>query len=152
MSLYEHNRVYVRFNPPWCITQSLHEGVTNWISLPQSVEQGKIARRREIICYFISWRLYNLYGFDCFTDLIYDTIFILVLYVFEIYIQLLVPNLTDLDREKELEETLQIVSQPVSRPKGLGQRWPTSLTALEFFKAEEYIKFILWCLSFMLEK
>ena len=54
--------------------------------------------------------------------------------------------------KKDLEEALRVVSQPACRPKGLGQRWPTSLDGLGFFKAEEYTNFILWCLLFILEK
>ena len=58
----------------------------------------------------------------------------------------------DLDREKDLEEAQRVVSQPACRPKGLEQRWPTSLNGLGFFKAEEYTNFVLWCLPFILEK
>ena len=57
-----------------------------------------------------------------------------------------------MDKKKNLEEILQIVSQQAYRPKGLGQRWPTSLDVLGFFKADEYTNFILWCLPFILEK
>ena len=93
-----------------------------------------------------------MYDFDLSTDLIYDIMHILALCIFKKYVFILVQTFIDLDREKNLEETLWVVLQPACRPKGLGQRWPTSLDGLGFFKAEEYTNFILWCLLLILEK
>ena len=93
-----------------------------------------------------------LYDFNLSTDLIYDTMHILAICVSKSMCPFLVQTFTDLGREKDLEEALRIVSQPAYRPKWLGQRWPTSLNALRFFKAKEYTNFILWCLPFILEK
>ena len=152
ISLYEDNREYVRFSPPRRTTQSLLEAVIYWRSFPQGGERARSARGRRITRYSNLWTLYHLYGFDLPTDLIYDTMHILALCVFKKYVSLLVQTFIDLGREKNLEEALRVVSQPACRPKGLGQRWPTSLDSLGFFKAKEYTNFILWCLPFILEK
>jgi hypothetical protein len=71
--------------------------------------------------YFILWILYHLYDFDFFTNLVYDTIYILALCILKKYVHLLMQFLTDLDKDNELEGALQIVSQPACTPKWLGQ-------------------------------
>lgn len=77
---------------------------------------------------------------------------ILTLCIFKKYVSLLVQIFIDLGMKNDLEETLRVVSQSVCRLKGLEQRWPTSLNALGFFKAEEYTNLILWCLPFIVER
>ena len=73
-----------------------------------------------------------MYDFDLSTDLVYDTMHILALCVFKKYMFLLVQTFIDLGREKDLEKILRVMSEPTCRPKGLGQRWPTSLDSLGF--------------------
>lgn len=49
------------------------------------------------------WRLYDLYGFNLSTDLVYDTMHVLALYIFKKYVHLLVKSMTEMGRESELE-------------------------------------------------
>ena len=150
--LYEQNKKHARFNPPWRTAENLLEALTNWRYMPKGAERARLERLGGISRHFIMWRLYDLYGFNLSTDLVYDIMHVLALCIFKKYVHLFVKNMTEMERESELEETLHIISQPTCKSKCLGHRWLISITTLGFFKAEEYTNFVLWCLSFVLDK
>lgn len=108
-SFYEHNMKYARFNPPWRIVESLLEALTIWRTMPKGAERTRLGRLGGISGHYNMWRLYDLYGFNLSTDLVYDTMHELALCLFKKYVHMLVENMTELGRESELEEALHIL-------------------------------------------
>jgi hypothetical protein len=93
------------------------------------------------------WRLYFLYGFDISLDLVYDSMHILPLNIFKSFVEHLVQR----GLAREMDVALGEITN--SRPKNLGSRWPSGMeNRLAFWKAEEYQLFIMWCLSYCIEK
>ena len=93
------------------------------------------------------WRLHFLYGFDLSLDLVYDAMHILPLNLFKTFVEHLVQK----GLAKELDVALRDIT--MLRPKKLGSRWPSGMeNRLAFWKAEEYQLFIMWCLSYCIEK
>lgn len=95
------------------------------------------------------WRLYYLYGFDLSLDLVYDVMHILPLCIFKKYILKLKEDCNS--RSIQLEKALEEVTR--HRPSDLGARWPSGITTrFGYWKAEEFILFIQWCLPYVLDR
>lgn len=95
------------------------------------------------------WRLYYLYEFNISLDLVYDVMHILPLCILKKYVCKLKEECHS--RGDILEKALVEVS--AYRPTDLGARWPIGINdRLGYWKAEEYVLFIQWCLPYILDR
>lgn len=96
------------------------------------------------------WRLYHLYGFDVSKDLVYDSMHILSLNLFQKFIKKLMSTAST-SMKKEIDKAVKEVE--VAIPKNIINtgRWPRHPSRhYKMFKAEDCQKFIQWCLPHIL--
>lgn len=97
----------------------------------------------------ILWRLYDMYGFNLSTDLVYNAMHILSLNLFRKYISRLMKECTN-EVKKEIDSIVENTWKITPTSISYG-RWPRLPSKHHGgFKAEENQKFIQWCLPSIL--
>lgn len=149
---YDKNREQMRYPPPTRKIEDCKEGATRLSTASTLMERKLISRQCGMNCKTRAWRLYELNGFCLANDLVYDTMHILALCLFKKYCELLVGSASSSvhsDQAKKLEAALQEVTK--KRPKRFDGRWPKDpLTRLGYFKAEEFTRFVMFCVPHIL--
>lgn len=150
--LYGGNRRQMRFPP--CKRDIVH---TKKGALLSSKATSMAEKKRIRIEYGVStmtraWRLHDLCGFCVSRDLVYDTMHVLALCMFKKFCELLQKQYEKIpDLRCKLEEALAEVTQ--RRPRRFDGRWPNSFfSRLGYFKAEEYTRFVIYCVPHILSE
>ncbi|MCO5591175.1 hypothetical protein L7F22_045156 [Adiantum nelumboides] len=98
----------------------------------------------------ILWRLYHLYGFDISKDLVYDTMHVLSLNLFQKYVKKMMSTAST-NMKKEIDNALKAVTRAIPKTIVNAGRWPRNPSKhYKMFKAEECQKFVQWCLPHVL--
>ncbi|KAL3683154.1 hypothetical protein R1sor_001176 [Riccia sorocarpa] len=150
MTVYGDNRLQYRFNVPRKTAQELHDAASELGRCETATQRKSISRNIGVTRYSVAWQFYNMYGFDPSLDLTYDAMHVLALSMFKKYAELLK---SDAERSSSKKALFMTALSELTRkkPRQLSGRWPDDPFArLGFFKAEEYQKFVLYCVPFIL--
>lgn len=148
--VYDSNRQQMRYPPPARNLDEVKMAATEWMRAATVIEKESITREHGISNKTRAWRLNDLNGFSLSADLVYDTMHILALNVFKKYVHVLVHSFQKQDWPK-FEDALAEVTR--RRPKGFDGRWPKKpFERLGYFKAEEYSRFVMFCVPHILRE
>lgn len=149
-AVYDNNRRQMRYPPRQRELQEVKEGVKAWAKAGTNTERARVSREHGISSMTRAWRLHDLTGFCLMKDLVYDTMHILALCLFKKYCELLINSIAKADQQK-FENALQEVT--AKRPKGFDGRWPSRpFDRLGYFKVEEFTRFIMFCVPYILRE
>lgn len=153
MLVYGENRRQQRFPIARKTAEELHDAA-NAVGLCETLLQKKaIAISTGVTGKTPCWRLFKLYNFNPSTDIIYDPMHILALCIFRKFVEFLKKDIeTDPEKRAAFLKALEVVTR--RRTTELrGGRWPKDLfSRIGFWKAEEYTKFIIYCLPHILNE
>lgn len=149
-AVYDNNRRQMRYPPCSRDPKEVREGARKISRAGTNLERVLITRECGISCMTRAWRLHELSGFCLSKDLVYDTMHILALCLFKKYCELLVGSIPRGDHKK-FEDALDEVT--ARKPIGFDGRWPKApFERLGYFKAEEFTRFILYCVPHILHE
>ena len=140
----------MRYPPVQRKIEDVKLGAEKWSRASSKQEQKLISKEYGIAKVTRAWRLHDLYGFSLISDLVYDTMHILALCLFKKYCEMLVTSIPRGD-QKTFEDALSEVTS--RRPKGFDGRWPKKpFDRLGYFKAQEFTRFIIFCVPHILRE
>ena len=147
---YHDNQRQWRFPLAKWTIEELGESIKALKEVPIEVKRTHISSASHVSRESIFCKLHNLYAFDLCIDLVFDLIHMLSLNILKIHIEKFIEIIEiTLDMKSKIEQALQLMTS--YKPSTLGSRWPKNPTnRLGYFKAKEYKKFELFCLSYML--
>ncbi len=149
-AVYDNNRRQMRYPPHARQIEDVKDGARRWAKASSKQEKKLISRECGISNVTRAWRLHDLYGFSLIQDLVYDTMHILALCLFKKYCEVLVSSIPR-SGQKTFEDALSEVT--ARRPKGFDGRWPKKpFDRLGYFKAEEFTRFIIYCVPHILRE
>jgi len=149
-TLYVDNRRQMRYPPVARNIEDVRVGAQKMCKASSKQEMKLISKEYGIAKVTRAWRLADLYGFCLISDLVYDTMHILALCLFKKYYEMLVHSIPR-DDQKTFEDALCEVT--TRRPKGFDGRWPKKpFDRLGYFKAEEFTRFIIFCVPHILRE
>lgn len=146
--VYGNNRFLHWFSPAKCDLKDTQDAAERYALRETEVARLRISHEHGINQVSPAWRLSDTFGFCLISDLVYDVMHVFPLNVFKTYVSNLMKSLTPSQMtvlEKALAEVI------VRKPKGLDGRWPKDpRDRLGYFKAEEYTRFVIYCLPHIL--
>ncbi|MCO5579010.1 hypothetical protein L7F22_032861 [Adiantum nelumboides] len=147
--IYDKTRLQCRYPPPKRTMAEMQKALSLSVKTTSQSQRDDILKNAGLSGKSSLWRLNDLYGFDLSLDLVYDTMHILSLNIFQKHISLLMRNSSSEMKRKIDDITARALScVPPALRYGRWPRYPSKYH--ESYKAEENQKFIQWCLPFVL--
>ncbi|MCO5560550.1 hypothetical protein L7F22_014165 [Adiantum nelumboides] len=147
--IYDKTRLQCRYPPPKRTMAEMQKALYLSVKTTSQSQHDDILKNAGLSGKSSLWRLNDLYGFDLSLDLVYDTMHILSLNIFQKHISLLMRNSSSEMKRKIDDITARALScVPPALRYGRWPRYPSKYH--ESYKAEENQKFIQWCLPFVL--
>ncbi|MCO5562446.1 hypothetical protein L7F22_016074 [Adiantum nelumboides] len=149
--VYGNNRLQARYTPERRHVEDMWKAIRNAKRCSTKDAKEKILGDAGLSGQSILWRLYHLYGFDISKDLVYDTMHILSLNLFQKYLRRMILNATP-RMKKDIDSAVVAVSKSIPRYIINSGRWPNVPSQhFKMFKAEECQKFVQWCVPHILK-
>lgn len=147
--LYDKNRFQCRYPPPKRTMDEMREALSLSVRASTQSQREEILKGAGLSGKSSLWRLHELYGFNLSSDLVYDTMHIFSLNLFQKYISLLLNN-SSIEMKRKIDDITARALNCVPPALRYG-RWPRYPSKYhDSYKAEENQKFIQWCLPFVL--
>ncbi|MCO5601221.1 hypothetical protein L7F22_055340 [Adiantum nelumboides] len=147
--IYDKTCLQCRYPPPKRTMAEMQKALSLSVKTTSQSQPDDILKNAGLSGKSSLWRLNDLYGFDLSLDLVYDTMHILSLNIFQKYISLLMRNSSSEMKRKIDDITARALScVPPTLRYGRWPRYPSKYH--ESYKAEENQEFIQWCLPFVL--
>lgn len=149
---YYNNRKQSRYPAEKRTVRRTYEAALQLRIASNARDRDRYSREGGISSYSRLWRLYELYGFDLSRDLVYDVMHILPLCIFKKYIESFAKSLVPTNQKPARQKfELALKEATKSRPLAMEGRWPKDpIQRSGYLRAEEHVRFILWCLPHIL--
>ncbi|KAL3696395.1 hypothetical protein R1sor_010471 [Riccia sorocarpa] len=150
MTVLADNRLQFCYRPPRKTAKELQSAVARLAQSQTATQKRSISKETGVTSDSVAWQFHKMYGFDPSRDLTYDAMHVLALSMFKKYTEILKRDVENnpVQRAQFMEALTELTKK---RPKVLKGRWPSDpFTRLGYFKAEEYSKFVLYCIPHIL--